>query len=50
MASGKPVVASGADLGEAVRRRPAAPGQVAPVEGAPQVDDKKKIVKKVRPT
>lgn len=47
MASSKPVVASGADVGDGVRRRPIAAGQSVPVTAKPEVDNKKQIAKKV---
>jgi len=47
MASEKATVASGADAGDALRRRNVA-GQTAPVAGAPvEVDNKKSLPKKV---
>jgi dolichyl-phosphate-mannose-protein mannosyltransferase len=50
MASSRPqVVASGADVGDGVRRRPVAAGQSVPLDAAPQAEDKKKkLAKKVR--
>ncbi|KAK1639394.1 dolichyl-phosphate-mannose-protein mannosyltransferase [Colletotrichum phormii] len=46
MATEKPIVASGADVGDGVRRRAVPQGQSVPITAAPEIDDKKKIVKK----
>ncbi|KXH65957.1 dolichyl-phosphate-mannose-protein mannosyltransferase [Colletotrichum salicis] len=46
MATEKPIVASGADVGDGVRRRAAPQGQSVPITAAPEIDDKKKLVKK----
>lgn len=47
MAAEKTVIASGADVGDGVRRRAAPQGQSVPVTAAPETDDKKKYAKKV---
>ncbi|EFQ32963.1 dolichyl-phosphate-mannose-protein mannosyltransferase [Colletotrichum graminicola] len=46
MAVEKPIVASGADVGDGVRRRAVPQGQSVPLTAAPEVDDKKKLAKK----
>ncbi|EXF84757.1 dolichyl-phosphate-mannose-protein mannosyltransferase [Colletotrichum fioriniae PJ7] len=46
MATEKPIVASGADVGDGVRRRAVPQGQSVPITAAPERDDKKKLVKK----
>ncbi|GJD02131.1 dolichyl-phosphate-mannose-protein mannosyltransferase [Colletotrichum higginsianum] len=46
MATDKPIVASGADVGDGVRRRAVPQGQSVPLTAAPEVDDKKQLVKK----
>ncbi|KAK1688491.1 dolichyl-phosphate-mannose-protein mannosyltransferase [Colletotrichum godetiae] len=46
MATEKPIVASGADVGDGVRRRAVPQGQSVPITAAPEIDDKKKLVKK----
>ncbi|KAK6226372.1 dolichyl-phosphate-mannose-protein mannosyltransferase [Colletotrichum tabaci] len=46
MATDKPIVASGADVGDGVRRRAVPQGQSVPLTAAPDVDDKKQLVKK----
>ncbi|KAI8305154.1 Dolichyl-phosphate-mannose--protein mannosyltransferase 2 [Colletotrichum sp. SAR11_240] len=46
MAAEKTVIASGADVGDGVRRRAAPQGQSVPVTAAPETDDKKKYAKK----
>ncbi|WYZ37586.1 hypothetical protein EsH8_II_001092 [Colletotrichum jinshuiense] len=46
MTAEKPIVASGADVGDGVRRRAVPSGQAVPVTAAPEIDDKKKLAKK----
>ncbi|OHE96124.1 dolichyl-phosphate-mannose-protein mannosyltransferase [Colletotrichum orchidophilum] len=46
MAIEKPIVASGADVGDGVRRRAVPQGQSVPITAAPEIDDKKKLAKK----